>query len=45
MVEGHVRTLFPGMSVGVDIKTGTRRIIEYIFSPLLKHRHEALHER
>jgi hemolysin D len=33
------------MSVQVEIKTGTRRLIEYILSPLLRHRHESLNER
>ena len=28
--------LGPGMAVTVEIKTGTRRIIDYLFSPLVK---------
>lgn len=44
-VEGHPMQLSPGMSVDVDIKTGRRRIIEYLLSPLVRHGHESLHER
>jgi hemolysin D len=31
--------LAPGMAVTVEIKTGTRRLIEYLMSPLLRYRH------
>jgi hemolysin D len=34
-----------GMAVTVEIKTGTRRIIEYLMSPLLRYRQESLRER
>jgi hemolysin D len=44
-VNGNVMPLTAGMSVNVDIKTGTRRVIEYVLSPLLQHGHESLHER
>lgn len=44
-VQGELVELSPGMSVNVDIKTGRRRIIEYLLSPLLRHQHESLHER
>ena len=37
--------LKPGMSVTVQIKTGSRRVIEYVLSPLLQHVRESLHER
>jgi hemolysin D len=37
--------LAPGMSVNVEIKTGERRIIQYLLSPLIQHGREALHER
>jgi len=37
--------LAPGMAVTVEIKTGTRRIISYLFSPLLRYKHESLRER
>jgi hemolysin D len=44
-VDGRDVPLSPGMSADVDVKTGTRRIIEYVLSPLLRHQHESLHER
>jgi hemolysin D len=31
--------------VTVDVKTGSRRIISYLLSPLLKYQQEALRER
>jgi hemolysin D len=37
--------LEPGMSVTAEIKTGKRRVIEYLLSPLLRYRHEGLRER
>lgn len=44
-VEGKELPLSAGMSVNVEIKTGTRRVIEYILSPLMQHGHESLSER
>jgi hemolysin D len=44
-VEDKVVNLSPGMAVTVEIKTGSRRIINYLLSPLLKYRHESLRER
>lgn len=44
-VEGKSMPISPGMSVNVEIKTGSRRVIEYLLSPLLQHQKEALHER
>ncbi len=44
-VEGKLVNLAPGMAVTVEIKTGRRRIIEYLMSPLLRYRHESLRER
>lgn len=37
--------LTPGMAVTVEIKTGTRRAIEYFLSPLLKSAQESIRER
>lgn len=45
MVEGREMLLSPGMTASVEIKTGERRIIDYVLSPLLQHGHESLHER
>lgn len=44
-VEGKEVVLSAGMSVEAEIKTGTRRLIEYVLSPLIQHQREALHER
>ena len=45
MANGQDMKLSPGMSVQVEIKTGSRRVIEYVLSPLLQHKRESLHER
>lgn len=37
--------LTPGMSVTVEVKTGKRRLIEFILSPLLRYKQESLGER
>ena len=37
--------LSPGMNVTVEIKTGTRRLIEYFLSPLLRGFNESVRER
>jgi hemolysin D len=44
-VEDKLVALSPGMTVTVEIKTGSRRIISFLLSPLLKLRQEALRER
>ena len=44
-VEGKQVHLTPGMAVTVEIKTGQRRVIEYLLSPLLKSMKESLRER
>jgi hemolysin D len=44
-VDGRDMVLSAGMAVNVEIKTGERRIIEYVLSPLLKHQRESLNER
>jgi hemolysin D len=44
-VEEKQVHLTPGMAVTVEIKTGQRRIIEYLLSPLLKSMKESLRER
>jgi hemolysin D len=37
--------LTPGMSVQVEVKTGDRRVIEFLFDPLIKVANESFHER
>ena len=44
-VDGGLVNLDPGMAVTVEIKTGSRRILSYLLSPLVKYEHEALRER
>jgi hemolysin D len=44
-VEDRLIDLTSGMAVTVEIKTGSRRIISYLLSPLLKYKQEALRER
>jgi hemolysin D len=44
-VEDKLVNLGPGMAVTVEIKTGTRRIINYLLSPLARYKQEALRER
>jgi hemolysin D len=44
-VEDTLANLGPGMAVTVEVKTGSRRIISYLLSPLLKYQQEALRER
>jgi hemolysin D len=44
-VDDRLVNLAPGMAVTVEIKTGTRRVIEYLLSPLLRYKQDALKER
>ena len=44
-VDGRDVPLVPGMAVTVEIKTGKRRIIEFLMSPLLRYQQESLRER
>lgn len=44
-VDGTHANLSPGMAVTVEVKTGSRRIISYLLSPLLRYKQEALRER
>jgi hemolysin D len=44
-VEEKMVNLAPGMAVTVEIKTGSRRLIEYILSPLMRYKQETLRER
>jgi len=45
LVDGQWVALTPGMSGRVEIKTGTRRLIEYVLAPLIEHGQERLRER
>ena len=44
-IDGRLVPLSAGMAVRAEIRTGTRRVIEYVLSPLVQHQREALHER
>ena len=44
-VENKTVRLTPGMAVTVEVKTGTRRVIEYFLSPLMQVASESLRER
>jgi hemolysin D len=44
-VEGRMVDLAPGMAVTAEIKTGERRIIEFVLSPLLRYKQQSLRER
>jgi len=45
LIDDRVVNLSPGMAVTVEIKTGSRRILSYLLSPLLRYRQEVLRER
>lgn len=45
MVDGVEQPLTSGMAVSVELKTGARRLIEYIFSPLVEVASRAMRER
>lgn len=44
-VDGRASRLAPGMTVTAEIKTGRRRIADYLLSPLSRRAQEAMHER
>jgi hemolysin D len=45
MIEGKRVNLSPGMAVTAEIRTGERRIISYLLSPLRAYRQDSLRER
>ena len=44
-VDDKLVNLSPGMAVTVEIKTGSRTILSYLLSPVLKYKQEILRER
>ncbi|WP_159587979.1 HlyD family type I secretion periplasmic adaptor subunit [Chelativorans xinjiangense] len=44
-VKSKEVALSAGMQVTAEIKTGSRRIIDYLLSPLMEYQHDALRER
>lgn len=45
LIDGVTVALTPGMALSVEIKTGTRRVIDYVLSPLRQHQSESMRER
>ena len=45
LVNGRFIDLQAGMQVSVEVKTGERRIIEFLLSPVLKGLDEGIRER
>jgi hemolysin D len=45
LIDGKRVNLSPGMNITAEIKTGQRRIIEYLLSPVQKAGSESLRER
>ena len=45
VVDGVKVSLSPGMALSVEIKTGKRRVIDYLLSPLREYSSESLRER
>jgi hemolysin D len=44
-VNGVVQLLNSGMTVAVELKAGARRLLEYLFSPLVEIASKAMRER
>ncbi|TYL92045.1 HlyD family type I secretion periplasmic adaptor subunit [Bradyrhizobium rifense] len=44
-IDDRVVSLAPGMAVTAEIKTGSRRLISYLLSPLAKYKQESMRER
>ncbi len=45
VVDGAERALTSGMAATVEVKTGSRRLLEYLFSPLMEVGSKAMRER
>jgi hemolysin D len=44
-IDDRMVDLSPGMAVTVEVKTGSRTILSYLLSPLLRYQQDVLHER
>lgn len=44
-IDDNLVNLSPGMAVTVEIRTGSRTVISYLLSPLLRYKQESLRER
>jgi len=45
MVDGAEEPLTPGMAVTAEVKTGRRRVIEYVLDPVMRYQAESFRER
>jgi HlyD family type I secretion membrane fusion protein len=45
VIDGEPFELTPGMAVTTEIKTGKRRVLDYLLSPLHRYSHDVLRER
>jgi hemolysin D len=45
VIDGKPFELAPGMAVTAEIKTGKRRVLDYLLSPLHRYGHDVLRER
>lgn len=44
-VDDEIANLGAGMAVTIEIRTGSRAVITYLLSPLMRYRHDSLRER
>lgn len=44
-IKEKIVDLIPGMAVSVEVKTGKRRLIEYVLAPLIRYKQESVRER
>ena len=45
LIDGKRVQLSPGMAVTTEIKTGSRSVLSYLLSPILRARQESMRER
>jgi len=44
-VDDNTVSLMPGMAVTVEIRNGSRSVMSYLLSPIVKYAHESLREK
>ena len=44
-INGQPTPLVPGMAASAEIRTGSRRVLDYLLSPIARYRQEAMRER
>ena len=45
IIDGKAVDLVPGMAVTAGIKTGKRRLLDYLLSPFHRYSHDVMRER